>query len=215
MKKVGIVLGVLLVGLIGFVASRPAHYRVERSQTMAAPPEVAFEQVDTLKTWSSWSPWEKMDPGMDKTYTGPDHGVGAAYEWSSSKAGKGKMTIVESTPGKQVALDLHFIAPFENNAHAEFTFAPAEGGTNVTWAMAGDNNFMGKLFGLFMNMDDMIGKDFETGLSGMKTVAEAAAKKQAEDQAAAQAAAAQAAAAQAAAAQAGAQPAAEPDKAAK
>jgi hypothetical protein len=216
MKKVGIVLGVLLVGLIGFVATRPGEYRVERSQQIAAPADVAFDQVDVLKCWSSWSPWEKMDPGMDKTYSGPDHGVGASYEWSSSKAGKGKMTIVESSPGKEVALDLHFIAPFENDARADFTFAPTAEGTNVTWAMTGHNNFVGKFFGLFMNMDDMLGKDFESGLSSLGAVAEAAAKKKAEEQAAAQVAAAQAAAqaaaAPAAAGQAGAQPAAEPDE---
>jgi hypothetical protein len=211
MKKIGIVVGVLVLGLIGFVATRPAHYHVERSQMVAAPADIAFDQIDVLKTWSSWSPWEKQDPSVEKTYSGPERGVGAAYEWSSQKVGKGKMTIVESTPAKRVALELHFIAPFENTARAEFTFAPAAEGTNVTWAMDGDNNFMGKFFGMFMNMDTMIGKDFETGLTGLKTVAEAATKKRAEDQAAAQAAAAQAAAAQAAAAQAGTQqPAAEP-----
>ena len=211
MKKVGIVVGVLVLGLIGFVATRPAQYHVERSQMIAAPADVAFDQVDTLKTWSSWSPWEKMDPAIEKSYSGPEHGVGAAYQWSSQKVGKGTMTITESTPAKQVALDLHFIAPFENTAHATFSFAPAAEGTNVTWAMDGNNNFMGKFFGMFMDMDKMLGKNFEDGLADLKTIAEAATKKKAQDQAAAQAAAAQAAAAQAAAAQAGAQqPAAEP-----
>lgn len=199
MKKFLIGLVVLLGGLIGFIASRPSTYHVERSVEMNAPAPVAFDQVDSLKSWSAWSAWEKLDPAIEKTYEGPERGKGAAYTWRSQKVGVGKMTVLESEPSKHVGLELQFIKPWENTARADFTFEPAGSGTKVTWAMEGHSNFVAKAFGLFMDMDDMIGKDFEKGLAGLKDVSEAAAKKQAEEQAAAQAAAAQAAAAQAAA----------------
>jgi hypothetical protein len=121
------------------------------------------------------------------------------YSWKSEKVGTGKMTTLESEPSKHVGIELKFIAPFENTARADFAFEPAgPEATKVTWSMDGKNNFMGKLFGLFMDMDSMIGKDFEAGLAGLKSVAEADAQKRAAERAAAQAAAAQAAAAQAA-----------------
>jgi hypothetical protein len=199
-----ILLGILvvIVAFLGFVAMRPAHYRVERSTEVAAPAEVVFDHVDAYKAWPEWSPWEKQDPAMEKTYEGPERGVGAMYSWKSSKVGQGKMTTLESVPGKLVGIELKFIAPYQNTTRANFAFEPSGANTKVTWSMDGDNKFMGKLFGLFMDMDSMVGKDFEKGLAQLKTVAEADAQKRAAEQAAAQAAAAQAAAAQAAAAQA-------------
>jgi len=208
MKKVAIGLAVALVALIAFVATRPDTYRVERSQEVATPPEVVFDHVDGYKAWPAWSPWEKQDPAMEKKYEGPERGAGAMYSWKSAKVGEGKMTTLESEPGKHVGIELKFIAPFENTARADFAFEPAgPGATKVTWSMDGKNNFVGKFFGLFMDMDSMIGKDFEAGLSGLKAVAEADAQKRAAERAAAQAAAAQAAAAQADPARAGEAPA--------
>ena len=137
---------------------------------------------------------------MEKKYEGPERGAGAIYSWKSAKVGEGKMTTLESEPGKHVGIELKFIAPFANTARADFAFEPAGAdATKVTWAMNGKNNFMGKFFSLFMDMDSMIGKDFEAGLGALKTVAEADAQKRAAERAAAEAAAAQAAAAQAAA----------------
>ena len=188
--KIVIGIVVVLVALIGFVASRPGHYRVERSQEIAAPAEVIFDHVDAYKAWPEWSPWEKQDPAMEKSYEGPDRGVGAMYSWKSAKVGQGKMTTLESVPGKQVGIELKFIKPYENTTRANFAFEPAGANTKVTWSMDGDSKFMGKLFGMFMDMDSMVGKDFEKGLAQLKTVAEADAQKRAAEQAAAAQAAA-------------------------
>ena len=203
MKQAFIGIGIAFVALIVFVATRPAEYRVARSEDVAAPADVVFDQIDSYKAWPAWSPWEKQDPAMTKTYEGPERGVGAMYSWKSAKVGAGKMTTLESEPGKHVGIELKFIAPFENTARADFTLEPSGADkTKVTWAMTGHNNFVGKFFGLFMDMDSMIGKDFEKGLGLLKTTSEAEAQKRAEANAAAAQAAAAAAQAQAAAAQA-------------
>ncbi len=196
MKKVAIGLAIALVALLVFVATRPDTYRVERSQEVAAPVDVVFAHVDSYRAWPAWSPWEKQDPAMEKTYEGPERGVGAMYSWQSDKVGAGKMTTLESEAGKHVAIELKFISPFENTARADFAFEPVgANATKVTWSMNGKNDFMGKFFGLFMDMDSMIGKDFEAGLNGLKRAAEADAQKRAADAEAQKRAADQAAAA--------------------
>jgi hypothetical protein len=192
MKKVAIGLAIALVALIAFVATRPDTYRVARSQEVAAPADVVFAHVDSYRAWPAWSPWEKQDPAMEKKYEGPERGAGAMYSWKSDKVGAGKMTTLESEAGKHVGIELEFIAPFENTARADFAFEPiGANATKVTWSMEGKNNFMGKFVGLFMDMDSMIGKDFEAGLNGLKSAAEADAQKRAAEQAAAAGQAAQ------------------------
>jgi hypothetical protein len=192
MKKVAIGLAIALVALIAFVATRPDTYRVARSQEVAAPADVVFAHVDSYRAWPAWSPWEKQDPAMEKKYEGPERGAGAIYSWKSDKVGAGKMTTLESEAGKHVGIELEFIAPFENTARADFAFEPiGANATKVTWSMEGKNNFMGKFVGLFMDMDSMIGKDFEAGLNGLKSAAEADAQKRAAEQAAAAGQAAQ------------------------
>jgi uncharacterized protein YndB with AHSA1/START domain len=193
LKKILIGLAVIAVAFLGYAATRPSEYRVERSANMAAPAEVVFAQLDDMHAWASWSPWEKLDPSMTKTYEGPARGVGAGYSWQGNdQVGKGKMTIVEADSPKQIAYKLEFMEPFQSVAQT--TFKLTQDGaeqTRVSWAMEGHNNFMGKVFGVFMDMDKMIGADFEKGLSQLKAVAETEAQKKK----AAQAAAAQAAAA--------------------
>jgi hypothetical protein len=138
---------------------------------MAAPPENAFAQVNDFHAWPAWSPW------MKKTFEGAPSGVGAVYAWVGNKqVGEGKMTIEKSTPPSLIGIKLEFIKPFAATNQATFTFTPSAGGTNVTWAMDGQNNFVGKAFSMFMDMDKMIGGDFEKGLASMKSLAESAPK---------------------------------------
>ncbi len=113
---------------------------------------------------------------MKTTYGGPVAAAGSSYAWSGNdKVGEGRMTIVEAKPGERVRIRLEFIKPFASTSSTEFEFAPKGGGTQTTWTMVGHNEFVGKAFSVFMNMDKMIGNDFEKGLSQLKAVAEAAA----------------------------------------
>lgn len=170
---VGIV--VVLAIVLGVVASQPADFKIERSTTIAAPPEKIFGYVNDLHQWTHWSPWEKLDPNLSREYTGPASGVGASYAWSgNNKVGQGKMTITDSQLPKLVQIRLEFLMPFQATNMSEFAFTSQGAGTHVNWSMTGHNNFMGKLFGLLMNMDKMVGKDFEKGLASLKTVSEAA-----------------------------------------
>lgn len=199
-KKLLIGLGVLLAVFLVVVATRPDTYTVSRSLEMAAPPAVVFAQVNDFHQWEAWSPWAKLDPNQKTTFGGAASGTGATYAWEGNDdVGAGKMTIVDSAADAKVKIDLEFLKPFPSRSDTTFSFEPAGTGTKATWTMEGHNNFMSKAFGLFMSMDSMIGKDFEKGLAQMKTVAEAAAKKQADDAAAAAKAAADAEAAAAAA----------------
>ena len=174
------ILAVILIVIIGFcaiVAMQPADYKVTRSTTVNAPPEKVFEQVNDFHKWDAWSPWAKLDPAMKTTFSGPDSGQGASYSWvGSDQVGEGKMTIAESHPSAHIKIDLEFIKPWQAKNVTEFMFKPSGDKTDVTWTMNGSNNFAGKAFGMFMNMDRMIGGDFDRGLAQLKTVAESAPK---------------------------------------
>ncbi|HEY0707883.1 MAG TPA: SRPBCC family protein [Polyangia bacterium] len=172
-KKVLLVLGVLVLGFCAFVATRPATYHVERSTTIKAPPEAVFAAVSDLKTFNQWSPWDKRDPNMKKTFTPNTSGVGASYEWQGNKeVGSGRMTVTEHTPPTQAKMKLEFIEPFASVADVTFAVAPAAGETKATWAIDGNNNFIGKAFGVFMDMDKMLGADFEQGLANLEALVE-------------------------------------------
>jgi hypothetical protein len=176
-KKIAIVLAVVLVALAVFVATRPADFRIVRSRTVAAPPDVVHAYVNDFHKWSEWSPWEKLDPAMKREYSGAPAGTGAAYHWSgNSDVGEGHMTITDSRPAQSVTIRLEFLKPFAATNTTQFDFAPSGSGTNVTWAMNGHNNFLSKAFSAFMDMDKMIGADFEKGLAGLD--AATAARKQ-------------------------------------
>jgi hypothetical protein len=165
---IGLAILVLVVAVVVGVGSRPDHFRIERSARVDAPSDVVFALINDLHEWTKWSPWEKLDPAMKKTYEGPKAGRGASYAWKgNSKAGEGRMTITESRPNEAVALDLVFLKPFPATNVTTFVLAPSEAGTNVTWSMEGRNRFMGKAMALFIDMDKLIGKDFERGLAGM------------------------------------------------
>jgi hypothetical protein len=177
LKKILIVVAALVVVFAVVVAMQPAAFRIERKATIAAPDSVVFAQVNDFHRWDAWSPWAKLDPVMKQTYEGSPAGVGAVYSWAGNKdVGEGRMTITESTPNSLIRIKLEFLKPFATSNTTEFTFTPAGDQTSVTWAMTGQNNFIAKAFGLFMNMDKMIGGDFEKGLAQMKTAVEASSR---------------------------------------
>lgn len=173
LKAILIVVVVLIALVLIYAATRPDEFRVERSIVIAAPAEKIFPLIDTPQNWRAWSPYERKDPTMQRTYAGPASGIGAAYAWKGNKeVGEGRMEIVESTPPSIVHFKLDFAVPFEAHNQAEFALEPVAGGTRVGWAMTGASPFMFKLMGLFINMDEMIGRDFETGLAALKAQAE-------------------------------------------
>lgn len=172
-KKLLIVLLLIIVAFVAVVAMQPSDFRVSRSATIAAPPAVVFGHVNNLKQWNDWSPWAKRDPNMKTTYEGPESGEGAVYAWAGNQeVGEGRMTITASRPAEAVEMKLEFLKPMEATNEVEFKFAPEGDQTRVTWSMLGRNNFVGKAFCLFMDMDKMVGGDFEKGLADLKTISE-------------------------------------------
>ncbi|HET7234642.1 MAG TPA: SRPBCC family protein [Longimicrobium sp.] len=174
--KIGIGAAVLLVVLLIAIATRPATFAVERSAVVAAPAEVVYAQIQDLRRWPAWMTYDRMDPAMRRTYEGPAQSVGAAYHYVSDKVGEGRMTITQLQPHQRVAIEAQFIKPMVATNQVEFTLKPAQGGVRVTWAISGRNTFVSKAFSLFVNMDRMIGRDFEAGLADLKRVSEAEAR---------------------------------------
>lgn len=175
--KILIAIAVIIVVFLIIVATRPADFRITRSATIGAPPPVVFAQVNDLHKWEAWSPWEKIDPALKRTFEGPSAGTGAIYRWvGNNKVGEGSMTITESRPSDLIRFRLEFLKPFKATNTAEFTFKPESNRTVVTWSMAGKNNFMFKAVGLFMNCDKMVGGQFEQGLAQLKSIVETAPK---------------------------------------
>lgn len=173
LKKILLAILGLVALVLGFAATRPDTVHYERSLTMKAPPEKIFPLINDFHQWAGWSPWEKIDPRLKRTYEGAGSGKGAIYGWDGNDdVGSGRMEIMESTPPSKISIKLDFIRPFEGHNTAEFTLEPAGEETKVTWAMFGPNTSMGKVFGLFMDMDKMLGSQFETGLNNMKALAE-------------------------------------------
>jgi len=173
MLMIMIVAIVLIAALLIFAAARPDTFRIQRRTSVKAPPAKVFALVNDFHNWVDWSPWEKMDPKMKKTHSGTPMGKGAVFEWAGNKkVGKGRMEIIESSPGSRIMIQLEFIEPFERHNITEFTLKAERNSTIVTWAMYGPSPYLAKLTGLFFNIDDMIGKDFEAGLSSIKAVAE-------------------------------------------
>ena len=173
-KKIAIAIVVLIAALLAYAATRPDAFRVERSASIKAPPEKIFALINDLRRWDSWSPWEKKDPAMKRTF-GSDatSGKGATYAWEgNSDVGQGRMEIAESVPPSKVTIKLDFVKPFEAHNIVDFTLEPKGDATHVTWAIHGPSPYISKLVGVFCNMDSMIGKDFEAGLAGLRAIAE-------------------------------------------
>jgi uncharacterized protein YndB with AHSA1/START domain len=169
----GIVIAFAVVAVLVYAATRPDTFRVQRTATIQAPPEKIYAQLADFQRWPAWSPWEKKDPAMKRTLSAPASGKGATYAWEGNKdVGVGRMEIVEVQEPKRLGLRLDFVKPFEAHNAVDFTLQPKGGATEVTWAMYGPANFASKLIGVFMDMDAMVGKDFEAGLANLKAVAE-------------------------------------------
>ncbi|MFO0584164.1 MAG: SRPBCC family protein [Anaeromyxobacter sp.] len=173
LRKILLAAVAIVVLFLGFVATRPSTYAVERQTTVAAPPAVVYAELADFHRWEAWSPWAKLDPNVKNTYEGQPGAVGSKQEWSGNKdVGRGRMTVKDARPGERLGIDLEFIEPFASRADTDFVLSPDGAGTRVSWKMAGTMGFMEKAFGVFMNMDAMIGKDFEKGLAQLKAVAE-------------------------------------------
>lgn len=172
LKKIALALAVLIAAVLLFAATRPDTFSVERRTMIKAPPEKIQPLIANFHRWAEWSPWEKLDPAMTRSFGGANAGAGATYAWTGNKdVGRGKMEIKSAAPDK-VSIKLDFIEPFEANNDTDFLLSPKEGGTEVRWVMSGPAPFVSKLMGIFVSMDQMIGKDFEKGLAQMKAAAE-------------------------------------------
>jgi len=168
-----VLVGVLLVVIL----TRPNTFHVERTAVIHAPADVVFARLEDLHKWPDWSPWEKLDPAMQRTFSGADKGVGAVYAWKGNdKVGEGRMTINEAAAPSKLGLQLEFLEPFASTNRTTFELAPADGGTRVRWAMDGPHNFMSKAMCLVMDMDKQVGGDFEKGLASLDAVAQADAR---------------------------------------
>ena len=152
---------------------KAAEFLVQRRRTIAAPAEVLYPMIDDFHRWIEWSPWEGIDPELDRVYAGAESGVGATYEWGGNrKAGAGQMEITGADPPREVVIALTFHRPFKSRSVARFTLTPTDAGTEVVWSMTGAKTLMTRVMGVFMNMDKMIGPDFEKGLAQLAAVAE-------------------------------------------
>jgi uncharacterized protein YndB with AHSA1/START domain len=174
------ILGILLViavvsiaGVLAFAATKPDTFRVQRAASIKAPPEKIFPLLNDLHNFASWSPYEKKDPAMKRTHSGSPSGKGAVYEWDGDKnVGRGRLAIADSSPPSRVTLDLDMLAPLRAHNIVEFTLEPKGDSNTVTWAMNGQVPYVAKIVHVFLNVDKMVGDDFEAGLANLKAVAE-------------------------------------------
>jgi carbon monoxide dehydrogenase subunit G len=172
LKIIGIIVAVLVAGVLILAATRPDTFRVERSASIKAPPDKVFAFINDFDRWSTWSPWEKKDPSMKRSF-GAKSGKGATYAWEGNKdVGQGRMEIADSVPPSRVTIKLDFVKPFEAHHIVNFTLEPKGDTTNVRWTMQGQTPYFAKIVHLFLDVDKMVGKDFEAGLANLKAAAE-------------------------------------------
>ncbi len=173
MMWVLLIIILFIAAVLIYGAMQPSAFSIVRGADVKASPAEVFGEISDFHKWSAWSPWEKFDPNLQRSFTGPTSGVGAKYAWvGNKKVGEGSMEITASEPSKRMQLDLHFIKPFQADNVTEFTLSPAAGGTHVKWEMRGHKPFMMRVMSAFMDMDKMVGKDFEAGLANLKSVVE-------------------------------------------
>jgi uncharacterized protein YndB with AHSA1/START domain len=171
-KIAGILMLVFIAGVLIVAATRPDVFRVERSTSIKAPPEKIFPYINDFKQWGVWSPWEKKDPALRRSY-GTTSGKGATYAWEgNTDVGVGSMEIAESVPPSRVAIKLNFVKPFEARNDVVFTLEPRGDATSVRWTMRGNTPYFAKIIHLFFDMDKMVGSDFEAGLAALRAAAE-------------------------------------------
>ncbi|MEO5559014.1 MAG: SRPBCC family protein [Dokdonella sp.] len=172
LKIILIVIALLIAIVLVLAARKPDKFRVERATRIKASPDKVFALINDFNRWGSWSPWEKMDPAMQRTFSGAASGEGSVYEWKGNKVGQGRMEILESEPSTRITIKLDFVKPFEAHNLTDFKLDPQGDETAVTWTMQGPAPFVTKIMHVFMDMDRMVGKDFAAGLENMKTIAE-------------------------------------------
>jgi uncharacterized protein YndB with AHSA1/START domain len=174
LKKIAVAVALLIAVGVAVVALQPSQFRVARSTAVDAPPAVVFAQVNDLHRFQGWSPWAERDPAARIRFEGPPAGTGATFRWEGNReVGKGSLTITESRPHERILMRLDFVEPFEVSNRVEFSFEPRGARTDVTWSMSGENGFAAKAVGLLIDMDAMVGGDFEKGLAALKQQAEA------------------------------------------
>jgi len=170
---VALILAVAIAAVLVMAMTKSSTLRVQRSISIQAPPERIFPLLSDFHQWLHWSPYEQKDPAMKRTYESAANGEGAVYAWNGDKnVGSGRMEILEASAPEKIVIKLDFFTPFEGHNTAEFTMLPQGDGTHVTWLMHGPARFMTRLIQVFMNLDNMIGKDFEAGLANLKTITE-------------------------------------------
>jgi uncharacterized protein YndB with AHSA1/START domain len=170
---IAVILAIAIAVVLILAATKPDTLRVQRSVSIKAPPEGIFPLISDFHQWRTWSPYEQKDPAMKRTYSGAERGRGAVYAWDGDKnVGSGRMEILDVSAPSKIVIKLDFFKPFEGHNTAEFTMLPQGDVTNLTWTMHGPARFVTKLFQVFMNLDNMIGKDFEAGLANLKTMTE-------------------------------------------
>jgi carbon monoxide dehydrogenase subunit G len=173
LKKLALGVVVILAIILGMAAMKPDSFSVKRVVSIKAPPEKIAALVTDFHQWGSWSPWEHLDPDMKRAFSGAPSGKGAVYEWEGNKdVGKGRMEITDAATPVKTVIKLDFLQPFESHNTTEFTLLPQGETTTVSWNMSGPMPFITKIMTVFMNMDAMVGKDFDKGLANLKTVAE-------------------------------------------
>lgn len=170
---IALVIAAVIAAVLIYAATRPDTFRIQRESRIDAPPDRIFGFLNDFRAWMAWSPWEGLDPELKRTYSGAPAGVGSVYAWEGNKkVGAGRMEITAATPPSSLTIKLDFLRPFEAHNVTHFTLTPSDGSTAVHWAMDGRNTFMGKLMSVFMNMDRLVGTDFEKGLAKLKSAAE-------------------------------------------
>lgn len=175
LQIIGIVIGIAIVAVLLIAALKSDTFRVVRSAQISAPAEKVYPFIADFHKWTAWSPWENLDPALKRTYSGAESGTGAVYAWEgNNKVGAGRMEITDATSPARVALNLDFLRPFRASNTVVFTLEAAEGGTLVTWNMQGFLPYMAKVMHTLMNVDKMVGKDFEKGLAALKSASESA-----------------------------------------
>jgi len=170
---IAVVLSSAIAIVLILAATKPDTFNVKRAATVRAPPEKIFPLISDFHQWGSWSPYENKDPAMKRSYSGAVSGKGAVYAWDgNNKVGSGRMEILDASSPSKIVIKLDFFTPFEGHNTAEFTMLPQGNATDLTWLMHGPAPFMSKVMQVFINMDNMIGRDFEIGLANLKNLAE-------------------------------------------
>ena len=168
---VGLAIAIAVVLIVA--ARKPATFSVARTIDVKAPPEKIFALINDFHQWVSWSPYENKDPAMKRSYSGAESGTGAIYGWEgNSNVGAGRMEILDASVPSKILIKLDFFKPFEGHNTAEFTMLPQDDATHLSWVMRGPAPFISKLMQVFMNLDHMVGKDFEIGLANLKKLTE-------------------------------------------